>query len=124
MTTVISCLNCENDFKDYKSKSRKYCSTECSIAHKKSLIFKQIEKNGFHKNYRQVKAYLIHKNGNVCSICGFNGYWNGKPITLIADHINGRSNDNRVSNMRLVCPMCDSQLDTYKSKNKNSDRKR
>lgn len=25
--------------------------------------------------------------------------------------------------MRLICPNCDSQLDTYKSKNKNSARK-
>ena len=38
------------------------------------------------------------------------------------DHINGRASDNRRENLRLICPNCDSQLPTYKSRNKNSDR--
>ncbi len=53
-----------------------------------------------------------------CACCGLGPYWNNKPMPLILDHINGVNNDNRLSNLRFVCSNCDSQLDTYKSKNK------
>lgn len=39
-------------------------------------------------------------------------------MSLILDHINGINNDNRLENLRIVCPNCDATLDTYKSKNK------
>lgn len=53
-----------------------------------------------------------------CDICNIEPYWNGKPMPLILDHINGINNDNRLENLRFVCSNCDSQLPTYKSKNK------
>lgn len=54
-----------------------------------------------------------------CTICGNKGEWNGKPLTLTLDHINGDNSDNRLKNLRFVCPNCDSQQDTYAGKNKN-----
>jgi len=76
---------------------------------------------GLHPDYprSQVKLHLL-KQGikkNECEICGNDGTWNGKPVVCILDHINGIHNDHREENLRMVCPMCDSQLDTYKSKN-------
>lgn len=53
-----------------------------------------------------------------CACCGIEPVWNGKPMPLILDHINGINNDNRLENLRFVCSNCDSQLDTYKSRNK------
>ena len=53
-----------------------------------------------------------------CQICENDGHWMGKPMVLILDHINGVNNDNRLENLRFVCSNCDSQLDTYKSKNR------
>ena len=38
------------------------------------------------------------------------------------DHIDGNASNNRRDNLRCICPNCDSQLDTYKSKNKNGAR--
>ena len=53
----------------------------------------------------------------ICACCGLGPEWNGKPMTLILDHINGINNDNRLENLRFVCSNCDCQLDTYKSRN-------
>ena len=36
------------------------------------------------------------------------------------DHINGDNRDNRLSNLRYLCPNCHSQTDTYKGRNKNN----
>lgn len=52
-----------------------------------------------------------------CSICGQEPFWNGKEMTLILDHINGKNHDNRLENLRWVCPNCNSQLDTTNGKN-------
>lgn len=53
-----------------------------------------------------------------CKICQLGPIWRGKPMMLILDHINGVSDDNRRKNLRFVCSNCDSQLPTYKSKNR------
>lgn len=52
-----------------------------------------------------------------CAICGINE-WNGRPLTLRLDHINGHNKDNRIENLRWVCPNCDSQLPTFCSGHK------
>ncbi len=52
-----------------------------------------------------------------CSICGQEPYWNGKELSLTLDHINGINNDDRLENLRWICPNCDRQLDTFGSKN-------
>jgi hypothetical protein len=70
---------------------------------------------------KHAKRYLIHKNGNKCSICGIEE-WNGQPAPLVCDHIDGNSNSNGIDNFRLVCCNCDAQLPTFKSKNKGSGR--
>jgi ribosomal protein L44E len=53
-----------------------------------------------------------------CDVCDNNAIWQNKPMTLILDHINGINNDNRIENLRFVCSNCDSQLPTYKSRNR------
>lgn len=65
---------------------------------------------------------LLQEQEGKCDICGCSTIWNNKPLVFILDHIDGHANNNTRTNLRLICPNCDSQLDTYKSKNKNSDR--
>lgn len=54
-----------------------------------------------------------------CSCCGLTE-WQGRQISLELDHINGINNDNRLENLRFLCPNCHSQTVTYGSKNLNS----
>lgn len=51
-----------------------------------------------------------------CAICGID-IWNNKKLSLELDHINGVNNDNRLENLRFLCPNCHSQTSTYGSKN-------
>lgn len=46
-----------------------------------------------------------------------NDIWHGKKISLILDHINGIHNDNRIENLRMLCPNCNATLDTHCGKN-------
>ena len=68
------------------------------------------------------RDYLIEQQGGCCAICGINDEWNGVNLALIIDHIDGDATNNRRENLRLVCPNCDSQLPTYKSRNRGNGR--
>lgn len=95
-----------------------------------SLIPSNLEKrtfeNSFCKNSNASSSYIREhykkdfttEKTYYCSICGQKPFWNNKPLTLTLDHINGIHNDNRLENLRWVCPNCDRQLDTFGSKNK------
>lgn len=50
-------------------------------------------------------------------ICGLVDSWNNKELKLELDHVNGIRNDNRLANLRFICPNCHSQTKTYKRKN-------
>ena len=56
-----------------------------------------------------------------CSVCGLLPIWNNKELPLILDHINGINNDNRLENLRFVCPNCNYQLETT-CRNHNRDK--
>jgi hypothetical protein len=57
-----------------------------------------------------------------CSLCGQDENWNGMKISLILDHINGIYNDNRIENLRIVCPNCNAGLDTHAGKNNRKNK--
>lgn len=62
---------------------------------------------------RLLKEGLKEPRCEVC--CG--EMWNGRSIPLQLDHINGDRTDNRLENLRLLCPNCHAQTDTYCGKN-------
>jgi ribosomal protein S27AE len=72
---------------------------------------------------RTVKKYLIYKNGHKCMICNLSE-WQGVVIPLVADHIDGNSENNELSNFRIICNNCDSISPTFKAKNKGNGRKK
>jgi len=67
-----------------------------------------------HPRHR-VKDRIIIQNlmSYVCSECSLKPIWRGRPLTLVLDHINGINNDNRLENLRFLCPNCNSQTKTF-----------
>ena len=68
----------------------------------------------FKLNKRLIKEKVFD---NKCAICKIDN-WNNKPISMHLDHINGISTDHKLENLRLLCPNCHSQTETYCGKNK------
>lgn len=121
-------MNCENCGKTLNKIQKKYCCPECSQEHRHKLAYQDFlmnnEKycNGGYTPKLFKKEFMKEQN-NRCAICNCEPFHNDKPLVFILDHIDGDASNNKRENLRMICPNCDSQLDTYKSKNKNSKRR-
>ena len=73
------------------------------------ILIKDSEYNRTKLKTRLVKEGLKEYK---CECCGISE-WNGKPLTLQLHHINGIHNDNRLSNLQLLCPNCHSQTENF-----------
>lgn len=69
-----------------------------------------------------VRSWLLKDQLETCALCAQSGSWNGKPLLFVLDHINGNYTDNSRTNLRLICHNCDSQLPTYKGRNRGFGR--
>ncbi|OIJ67628.1 HNH endonuclease signature motif containing protein [Streptomyces mangrovisoli] len=56
-----------------------------------------------------------------CAMCGMEAVWRGQPIPLEVDHIDGDWRDNRIENLRFLCPNCHSITDSYRGRGKGRD---
>lgn len=100
------------------------------LEYRKTIIYKAIFASTIpldkilveHSTYRKggdIKKRLI-KSGlliDKCNECGQLPMWNSKPLVLHLDHINGVHDDNRVENLRVLCPHCHSQTETFSGRN-------
>lgn len=83
-----------------------------------SNAIERTEENIFIENSTAAQKTLRtwYKKGEYtdykCSICSQEPFWNNQELTLVLDHINGINNDDRLENLRWVCPNCNMQLPT------------
>jgi hypothetical protein len=59
------------------------------------------------------RLYECGLKAPICEMCGQDELWRSKRMSLILDHINGVRDDNRLANLRIVCPNCAATLDTH-----------
>lgn len=117
-----------SNYRTIKKKAKKFNLPDIkydfkSQEHKNKFIRKEIpleqiltENSNYGSN--ELKKRLLKNNilQNICSNCGLQNVWAGKSLTLQLDHINGNSKDNRLDNLRLLCPNCHSQTSTFSGK--------
>lgn len=102
-----------------KSSGRNY---EKLIEYNKNKRYKDVDvfvENSSYPRHR-LKERIVKNNliPYKCACCGMSSVWNDLPLVLQLDHINGVNNDNRLENIRFLCPNCHSQQGTYAGKNK------
>jgi hypothetical protein len=77
--------------------------------------------DGKHPDYQtfKLKNRLIQDNIkiNKCEVCGIID-WNTKPLTMQLDHIDGNPHNHKLDNLRMICPNCHGQTETWCGKNK------
>jgi hypothetical protein len=77
--------------------------------------------NSSYMNRNQIKARLLRSGvPNKCAACGLGPRWNGRPLVLQLEHVNGVFNDNRIGNLALLCPNCHSQTETFTGRNRTA----
>jgi 5-methylcytosine-specific restriction endonuclease McrA len=114
------CKTCGAESKISHQKMNIYCSNKCS-AEGKLLESIGRAKEGLVRERPTLRKILAKLNGYYCVVCNISEY-NGHPITLQVDHTNGDAGNNSLSNLRLICPNCHSQSDTFSGRNKGSGR--
>ena len=119
------CLRCGNKL---NRNSSKYCSLACCTAFRveekiNSWINGEWSGNAVDGLAPSIKKYLKYLHGDKCSICDWseiNPYTGKVPVEI--DHIDGDCYNNRIENLRVVCPNCHSLSSNYRALNKGSGR--
>jgi hypothetical protein len=105
---VCSCGNA-------KKLSNQYCD-ECIEKH----VYNRTLRLEDLRTDRHRKAWLLERHQHRCQVCGLTD-WMGKPIPIELDHIDGNADNNAEENLRLICPNCHAQTETYKAANKGKN---
>lgn len=97
------------------------CSRECHQGDLWSRRRRQIEARGEIPTPSAAKRYLAEAFGYACANCGISE-WDGGKLTLSLDHADGDPYNNKIKNLRLLCPNCHSQTPSYAGRNRGRGR--
>lgn len=76
-----------------------------------------VESSTYNRGSLKRRLYAEGLKERRCELCGQDEVWLGRRMALILDHINGIGDDNRIENLRIVCPNCAATLDTHCGRN-------
>lgn len=123
MKKSSNCLFCNTSFiYDDKSSTGKFCSNSCNGKYKIEFITKPLIEQGKVDQTSTLKTYLTNLHGYKCNICSISE-WNNKELSLHVDHIDGNSDNNFPDNIRLLCPNCHTQTETFSGRNKKNTKR-
>lgn len=85
------------------------------VAPKRAIPLEQVlvKNSVYNRSNLKRRLYAEGLKQRECELCGQGEDWHGRPMALIIDHINGVPTDNRLENLRIVCPNCAATLDTH-----------
>jgi hypothetical protein len=73
--------------------------------------------SSYHRGHLKRRLYEEGIKDRKCELCGQGEIWRGREMSLVLDHVNGRADDNRLENLRIVCANCAATLDTHCGRN-------
>jgi len=98
-------------FDPYKKNKERILRGEVQKKHPIEYYLQYGSKIG--SSYLKEKLYKYGLKKRSCEKCGQGEDWRGEKISMILDHINGDSKDNRIENLRILCPNCNAALPTH-----------
>ena len=118
-----NCINCGSEIIfNPCQKTGKFCNNICQRDYQYKIETKFRVERGEVSHPKTLKRYLIKERTEKCEICELTE-WMNKPIVLALDHIDGNSDNNLPSNIRLICPNCHSQTPTFSGRNKTNSKR-
>lgn len=124
---TYNCLCCGIECKCSHQKTNKFCSVQCTRDYQYKEYITEWKagnvdgRKGVSQTSNYIRRYLSEKYNETCQSCGISD-WNGKPITMQLEHLDGDSRNNAEENLSLLCPNCHTQTPFYGSKNKGRGR--
>lgn len=110
-------------FCNIETSNPKFCSESCSgLSHRKIVLDNFLAGKATSIRNTTIYEYLLEQQKSLCKICGISNTWNGSELVFTRDHIDGNSDNNLPENIRLICANCDTQLPTFKSRNRGNGR--